>query len=213
MRNALDSSDQELVNELAPLLPPAEWPRVLRHVADGLGAPLEEYTLTLVASHLPSQLMRRAVEIASSYPPNIFRKVALEALAPYLRPGAARAVLPAAREIAEPHYRADVLTALVPGLPDEAVPAVLAEIRAAIREMDPPAAGDLAQRWRWRDLILLLPAAERPGALAEATKDEDPEGHADLLTDLAYLLPAGERGPFLAEAERVVPDIPGWPTR
>lgn len=193
-----------LVDEVAPMLSPEDWPAMLSMIEDQVAG--YDYpsagALTALAPHLPVGLLGRALTIAAALPPNVNRTIALRNLAPRLPAELAVAALPATREISEPEYRAEVLTALLARLPDDAAARVRVEARDAIRHIGPPTDPDFpVRRWRWTGLIPLLPIEERSAAIAEAAGGEqDAEGHADLLVDVAVQLQAEDRAPLLADA-------------
>ncbi|MFG3707257.1 hypothetical protein ACGF7U_21380 [Micromonospora sp. NPDC047670] len=192
-----------LVDEVAPMLPADDWPRILSLAEeDDEGWPPTGSALTALVPLLPVELMGRALTMAATLPPSIHRAIALETLAPRLPAVLAVHALPAAREIAEPEYRADVLIALLPRLPDDVAAPVRAEARAVVGAVNPPVEGEYpVRRRRWTGLIPLLPVEERAAALAEAIAGEqDAEGHAELLAEVAAELPAAQRGLLLAEA-------------
>ncbi|WP_017591216.1 hypothetical protein [Nocardiopsis potens] len=201
---------EDLVAEVAPLLPAEAWHRLFDRVeveyADGYGC---HEVLRDLAPHMPEEAAGRALAVAAARPPDIERALALDGVVPYLPPEAALDAVPAARALGDPRYRADALTALAPRLPAQDRAAVLTEARAAVALLDPAAEYEGSVRLRWTALIPLLSAAERPDALAEAGAGEEPPGRAELWADTAAAVPAAERGPLLPgalEAARAVPD-------
>ncbi|MFW5417404.1 hypothetical protein J0910_12400 [Nocardiopsis sp. CNT-189] len=207
---AADGPREDLVAGAAPPLSAGAWHRLFDRIeeeyADAYGC---HEVLRDLAPHLPAAVAGRALAVAAARPPDIERALALEEVVPHLPPEAALDAVPAARALRDPGHRADALTALVPRLPGHARAEALAGARAAVALLDPAAEYEGAVRRRWAALIPLLPAAERPAALAEAGAGEDPPGRAELLAGVAAGVPAAERGPLLPgalEAARAVPD-------
>ncbi|MEI8408011.1 MULTISPECIES: hypothetical protein [unclassified Kribbella] len=208
--NGIRASGRDpLVDEVAPMLSPEDWPAMLSGIEDEEAGYIRTGALTALSSHLPVGLLHRALTMAAALPSDVNRTIALRNLAPRLPAELAVAALPAAREISEPEYRAQVLTALLPQLPADAAAAVCLEARDAIRQIGPPTDPEFpVRRWRWTGLIPLLPIEERSAAITEAAGGEqDAEGHADLLVDVAVELPAEDRAPLLADALSVARGI------
>ncbi|MFC5831434.1 hypothetical protein [Nonomuraea insulae] len=201
LRELLHPGFPKVLREVWPQLKANEFAEVLT-VLENDDLWYASHQLEELAPHLPPELLGRAITLAAALPLDDRRDQALAALAPHLPPALARAALPAATELRDGRDRAHVLSELIPRLLDQDRPEPLAALRAAVTAIDPQ---DEARLWRWGELLALLPAANRPAALADLPTD--PWDRAELLMHAAERVPVRERPPLSAAALTAAHDI------
>ena len=196
------------MESLAPRLPIGLVPEALA-LAEAMPADMGAHT---VATLLPRLPRAEAVPAAATLAGGPDRAKALLALAPGMSEAELAVVLPAARAIEQPVWRARVLFALRPAAAEPLAREMLGEAIEAVNliEFEEPRAetfeGAVSQ-------LLELPAAELLGVWQRIFASLDRYARADVLGGVAVLAPALAKlgGPeAVHESARALQDVGAW---
>lgn len=206
-----EERDSSALSEAMTLLAPHLLEELLEQALNIVRASRSAYgqadALAALAPRLPDDLLQEAVRIAAAGEDAACRRDAWVALAPYLHtPAHFLAVLQAAPALPNADWGADVLLALLPGLPVELLPQALA------------AAGALADEFcRLRVLGAAAgrlegqPQAQLCAAVTErARRLEQAQQGCTLLLDVAPHLPAERRAALYLEVLERSAALPDW---